>query len=211
VVLLTLDRQAILPNGDDGGDDTDLEAQALQRIALLDVRLEKPCVACRIDAEAWSVPPASRLQGLAQCHARGTVDSPIQLTLLDEADERAAAEEAAEVPLFVAEHRHVEADLPGRRVRGDHTRGLQCIDATQGPVEPTGIVLAFQMRAGEDLAAGRRALAEDIADAVDRGDEVGLRQSTREPFAGRDVLLGERRAVHAALVSPERREGAQVR
>jgi hypothetical protein len=210
VVLLALDRQAILPNGDDGRDDADLEAQALERIALLDVRLEKSGVAFRIDPEARSVRPASHLQGFAHRHARDTVEGPIELPLFERADERAAAEETAEVALFIAEHRHIDANLPGRGVRGNGTRSLQGIDAPQGPVEPSGIVLALQMRAGEDLATGSRALAEDIADAIDGGTEIGLRQSTREPFAGRDVLRGERWTVHTALVSSERSEGAQV-
>src|SRR5262249_60730946 len=143
--------------------------------------------------------------------AAGLVDVPVKLAPPEQAEERVPAEKAAEVPLFVAEHRHVDADLAGRGVRGDGTRGLQRIDAPQGPVEPAGMVLALQMRAGEDLAAGCRALAEDIADAVDRGNEFGLRQSTPEPFPGRDVLLGEGRGGCAALVSPRRRRGAHAR
>ena len=72
------------------------------------------------------------------------------------------------------------------------------------------MVLAFQMRAGQRLATGRRALAEDVGDAVDGGVEAGLAHAAHEPFARGDVLLGQRWAMHARLVGAEGGERAQV-
>ena len=48
-----------------------------------------------------------------------------------------------------------------------HARGLERIDDAERSIEPAGMVLAFEMRAREQLWAGLRAGAEHIADAVD--------------------------------------------
>ena len=45
MVLLTDDREPILPYRHDGGDNTDLEIGVLQRVALLDMRFEEGGVA----------------------------------------------------------------------------------------------------------------------------------------------------------------------
>ena len=85
------------------------------------------------------------------------------------------------MPLLVAEHHDVDAGIAARLL--DRARGFQRVDAAERAVEPAGMVLAFQMRAGQRLA--RRValrLAQDVADAVDGGLEPG-----------RGALLGEPR------------------
>ena len=73
------------------------------------------------------------------------------------------------------------------------------------------MILAFKVRSREDLATARAALAEDVGDAVDLGIEPCLSHAPREPLSCSDVLGGERRAMHARLVSAEGCKGPQVR
>ena len=73
------------------------------------------------------------------------------------------------------------------------------------------MILAFKVRSREDLAAARAALAEDVGDAVDLSIKSCLSHAPREPLSCSDVLGGERRAMHASLVSAEGCKGPQVR
>src|SRR5262249_8138547 len=61
VVLLADDREFVLPDRDDGGDDADPQSCALQKIALLDMRLQKAGVARGIDLMARAGGPARGL------------------------------------------------------------------------------------------------------------------------------------------------------
>ena len=87
-----------------------------------------------------------------------------------------------------------------------HARGFQGVDDAEGTIEPAGMVLALQMRAGEQLESGLPAGTQHVADAVDRRRQSRLGQLLRQPFDRAQVRHGKGRLVHAALV---RADGAQ--
>jgi hypothetical protein len=76
-----------------------------------------------------------------------------------------------------------DLDRAGRvRIGIDDARSFGRIDHTKRSIEPAGVVLAFEMRARQQLRPGFAAGAEDVADAVDVGHEAGLGQPLRQPF-----------------------------
>src|SRR2546423_4354509 len=107
--------------------------------------------------------------------------------------------------LLVAEHHDIDAGIAARFLNA--AGGLERVDAAERAIEPAGMVLRFQMRAGKDFAAARPALSQNIADAIDRRLEAGLGAPLREPLPRCDVFGRKRRAVHASLVGAE---GAQL-
>ena len=104
---------------------------------------------------------------------------------------------------LVAARRDVDAGIAARLF--GRARGLERVDAAERAVEPAGLVLRLEMRAGERLARRPRCHAEHVADAVDRRLEPGLRASLGEPVPRRDILGRKGRAVDAGLVGAELR------
>ena len=60
------------------------------------------------------------------------------------------------MPLLVAPGRDVDAEIGGRRVFGKGAGGLEAVDDAERAVEPAGMVLALEMRAGEHAWAPAR-------------------------------------------------------
>src|SRR5262249_11285403 len=112
---------------------------------------------------------ARRRQRFAHRRAAGAVTRIVDVGLGDATDERAAPEEAPEMPLLVAERDDVDAGIAGRPVLSQRACGFERINDAERTIEPAGVVLAFEMRAREDLAALGAAPPEYIADAVDLG------------------------------------------
>ena len=140
----------------------------------------------------------------------GFVGGRVDLAFLQQSDKRPAAEEAAEMPLLVAEHDDVDAEIGGGGILGDRARRLQRIDAAERTIEPAGMVLAFEMRARQHLLPVRTAPAENVGDAVDLRVKAGFAHPAGKPFARGNVLIRQRRAMHAGLVGAEGCERAQV-
>ena len=92
------------------------------------------------------------------------------------------------------------------RIGIDHARGFERIDDAERPIEPAGKILAFEMRARQQLRSGFRAGAEHIADAVDLGGEPCFGKPLRQPLQRAHMRLGESRLVNAGLVGAD---GAQ--
>ncbi len=112
--------------------------------------------------------------------------------------------------LLVAEHDDVDAEVGGRGILGDRACRFQRIDAAERAVEPSRIILAFEMRAGQSLFAVRPAAAENVGDAVDFRFKPGLAHAVRKPFPRRDVLIRQRRPMHAGLVGAEGRQRTKI-
>ena len=102
MVLLAGECDAILPDADDRGDDTDLEAASLQPVALLDMRLEIADVTSALDGKACASGKAGALQRLAHAAIGVAVARGVDVRFRDEADKGAAAEEGAEMAFLVA-------------------------------------------------------------------------------------------------------------
>ena len=101
------------------------------------------------------------------------------------------------MPLLVGEHHHIDAGIAACFL--DRARGLERVDAAERAIEPAGVILRFQVRAGKDFAAASPALSQNVADAVDRCLEPGFSAPLREPRARRDILRRKRRAVNAGI------------
>ena len=92
-------------------------------------------------------------QGLAHGAIAVAVARGVDVGFADRADIGAAAEETAEMAFLVAPGRDLDGALDVR-IGIEHAGGFQRIDDAERPVEPAGIVLAFQMRAREQLWSG---------------------------------------------------------
>ena len=93
----------------------------------------------------------------------------------------------------------------------EHARGFERIDDAERAVEPAGMVLAFEMRAGQQLRPGLGAGAEHIADAVDRRPSSPASGNLRgQPLQRAHVRLGEGRLVHAGLVGADGTERIEI-
>src|SRR5215467_8702298 len=145
----------------------------------------------------WAAGPTRGCQRLTHRNAGGAIGCAIDFALLQHANERAAAEEAAKMPFLIAEHGDVNTEVLCCRILRNGPGGFQRIDAAKRSIEPTCMVLAFKMRPRESLGTARTALAEDIGDAVDLGIESCLPHPRREPLSRSDVRGGERGTVHA--------------
>src|SRR5262245_8516706 len=155
--------------------------------------------------------PTRGRQRLTHRNAGGAIGCAIDFALFQHADERAATEEAAKMPLLVAEDDDVNTEVLCCRILRNGSGGFQRIDAAERPIEPTCMVLAFKVRSRESLGTARTALAEDVGDAVDLGIEPRLTHPGREPLPRSDVRGGEGGTVHPGLVSAEGSKGSQVR
>ena len=180
-----------------------------ERVALLDVSLEIADVAAALGLQARPAGKAHLGQGLAHAARAAAVAGGVDVGLADLAHIGAAAEEAAEMALFVAPggdfHRSRD-----RRIGIEHACGLERVDHPQRTIEPAGMVLALQMRSRQQLRAGLGAGAEHIADAVDGGRELRVGQPLGQPAQGLTVRFGEGRTVDAGLVASERAQRVEI-
>ena len=127
----------------------------------------------------------------------------------DRADIGPAAEETAEMSFLVAPGCDFDRAVD-IRIGIDDAGGFERIDDAERPIEPARIVLAFQMRAGQQFRSGFRAGAEDIADAVDLGREACLGQPLHQPFQRTHMRFRERRLVNASLVGADAAERIEI-
>src|SRR5712692_2776118 len=131
------------------------------------MRLKVPGVAPGIDGEARAAGIAGLRQRVAHGHAAGAVARLVEVLLGEQADERPAAHEVEEVPFLVAEGGHVDAEPGHCRVCRERSRRLARVDDAERAVEPAGMVLRLDVRAGEHFSPGRAAKTQYVADAVD--------------------------------------------
>src|SRR5205814_10253906 len=117
----------------------------------------------------------------------------VDILFTEQAGERLRAEERAEMSFLVEEHHDVHAGIAARFP--DRARCFERVDAAERAVEPARMVLRFQMRAGEDLAAARLALSQNVPNAVDGGLKSCRRALFGKPRARRDIVGRERRAM----------------
>src|ERR1043166_5847557 len=176
------DADAVLPDRDDRGDHADAQAGRLERVALLDVRLEVTGVARRIDLQPRSARVAGVRQRVAQGRAFGAVARLVDVLFAEHADERTAAHEVAEVALFVGEGDHVDAQPGGGFVLSERARRLERVDHAERAVEPAGMVLRLDVRASEHLAASRAREADHVGNAVDHRLESRALHAFDEPL-----------------------------
>src|SRR6185436_14443741 len=144
---------------------------------------------------------AGGMKRLAQRRAVVLVLRSVDILFGEHAGERLRAEERAEMPLLVGKHNHVDAGIAARFLK--RARGFERVDAAERAVEPAGMVLRFQMRAGENLGAARPALSQNVADTVDRRFESRFGAALGKPCARGDILRREGRAMDAGLVAAE--------
>src|SRR5690348_2270662 len=102
MVLLALDRDAPLPDGDDAGHNPGTEAGTLELRPLLDVHLEESLVPFRLEPHARQAGEAGGSQCLSQGRSVRAVAAAVDLLVGQVADDGSAAEEAAfEMPLLI--------------------------------------------------------------------------------------------------------------
>ena len=129
-------------------------------------------------------------QGLAHGPAAVAVARGVDIGLGDAADIGAAAEEAAEMAFLVAPGRDFDGAVDVR-IGIDDAGGFERIDDAERPIEPAGVILAFEMRARQQFRSGFRAGAEHVADAVDLGRKAGLGKPLRQPLPASAICGSE--------------------
>ena len=115
------------------------------------------------------------------------------------------------MPFLVGPRGDVDRGARRAGIFAERARDLQSVHDAERPIEPARVVLGFGVRTDQELRSGHARTAEHVADSVDRRFKPGLRETSGEPAARINVLRGKRRPVHAALVSAELGEAAQVR
>ena len=146
MILLATKGDPVLPDTDDGGDDADRKAAAFERAALLDMRLEVSNVPPAFGHCAWAACKTHVAQRLAHGFSTGAVACGVDIGLGDAADIRSAAKETSEMSFLVAPCRNFNGAVCAQ-IEIDHAGGLEGIDDAKRPIEPAGVVLAFEMRA----------------------------------------------------------------
>src|SRR4051812_20375644 len=136
---------AVVPQADDGGDHADLELRKLKPASLFDMRLEISAVAGRLHRQSRTPRITSLAERIAHHFAMRTIARPIDLVFADVANEGAAAEITAVMPLLVAERDHVDAKIARRWIVAQSPRGFEREDHAECAVEPSGVVLGFDM------------------------------------------------------------------
>ncbi len=102
MVLLAGEGDAVLPDADDGGDDADLEAGSLEPVALLDMGFEIADVPSALDRDAGAAGKADDVERLTHAAIAVAITRRVDVRLCHSTDERAAAEEGAEMAFLVA-------------------------------------------------------------------------------------------------------------
>src|SRR6187399_2477804 len=111
------------------------------------MRLEEGLVARRLYLHARPSVPPGFLERLAHRRTVVAVRRLVDVLALQEPGERLRSEERPVVPLLIAEHHDVDTRIAAGFL--DRPRRLQRVDAAERPVEPSRMILAFQMRAGQ--------------------------------------------------------------
>ncbi|WP_431269689.1 hypothetical protein [Dankookia sp. P2] len=144
---------------------------------LLDVHLEEALVAALLQLHARLVGEARCGQRAAQRRTVAPVAAAVDLVIRQQTEDGAAAEEATfEMSLLIGEGDDIDRQ-PGPRQgeAGDHA---ECA------VQPAGVILGFDMAAGQQMRPGAAVPAIDIANAVDRGVEPRSRPSAPSANGG---------------------------
>ena len=209
VILLAGKHDPVLPDADDGRDDADLECAAFERLALLDMGLDISAMASAFDVDACPAGESSLAQRIAHGLAAAAVARRIDIRLRDTADIGPAAEEAAEMSFLVAPGCDFDS-AAGIGIGIDDPGRFERVDDAERPIEPAGIVLAFEMRSRQQFRSRLGTGAEHVANAVDLGRQPGFGQPLRQPVQRADVRFGEGRLVDAGLVGADGTECVQV-
>src|ERR1700733_7570070 len=97
------------------------------------------------------------------------------------------------------------------RVGIENARGFEGVHDAKRPIEPARVVLAFEMRPGQQPGPGFRTGAQHIADAVDRSGQPGLGQPLRQPLQRAQMRLGEGRLVNPGFVGADATQRSEIR
>jgi hypothetical protein len=120
-------------------------------------------------------------QGFGHALTAGAITRGVDIRFRHATGIGSGAEKVTEMTFLVAPC----CDLDGAicaRIRVDDTRGFECIDDTKRAIEPAGVTLAFEMRAGQQLRSGSLAGSDDVADAIDRAGQPRLGKTIDKPM-----------------------------
>ena len=135
---------AVLPDPDDGRDDSDLETAAFERLALFDMGFEISDMPPAFVPRAGAAGEAGLAQRVTHALAAVAIACRVDIGFGDAADIGPAAEEVSEMPFLIAPGR----DFDGAvciRIAIDDAGGFERIDHAERSIEPARVVLAFQM------------------------------------------------------------------
>ena len=108
MVLFAGEGDAVLPDPDDGRDDSDSETAAFERLALFDMGFEISDMPPAFAPRAGAAGEAGVAQRVTHALAAVAVASCVDVGFGDAADIGAAAEEVSEMPFLVAPGRHFD-------------------------------------------------------------------------------------------------------
>ena len=104
--------------------------------------------------------------------------------------------------LLVREGDDVDALAGGRIGFMDGPGRLEGVNYTERTVQPAGLVLALDVRAGEDVRSIAGRAADDIGYAVDFGGMTKGLELLTKPAPRDHIVFRQCRSVHAGLESP---------
>src|SRR5580698_6609218 len=210
VIGLADENDAILPDADDAGDNAKPHSRLVERVALFDMGLE---IADGVRSHDRFTPALRKTRGrqrLAKRRSVIVVARFVDLFVRDIANKGAASKKRAKVPFLIRPGRDVDCGAGRLGIFAKGARDFQSVNDAKRPVEPARMVLGLGVRADQELGASLSRTAEHVADPVDRRFEPGLSETAGEPAARFDILRRQRRSMHAAFVSAELGETAEV-
>src|SRR5579871_162451 len=153
-------------------------------------------IAVRLDLPPGPAAISRFGQGGAQWLAGVAAGDAVDLVFAERPDKGAAAEIARVMPLLVGPSDNLYPEPGAIGIGGEGASEFEPVDDTK--------------RAVEQPPAGASVIANDIADAVNRGVKTCGPELLGKPVARGDILGGIGRAVDAGLVPPEFRQPPEV-
>ena len=210
VIGLSDEDDPILTDADNAGDHAETQSRLVEGVALFDMRFEIADGIRGHDRLALALGKACVCQRLAQRRSIVVVARFVDLFIRDVANEGAASKKGAKVPFLIRPGGDVDRGAGRAWVFAKGARDFEPVHDAKRPIEPARMVLGFGVRAKQELGPGRARAAEHVANSVDRRFEACVRETPGEPAARLDVLRRKRRSMHAALVSAELGQAAEV-
>ncbi len=90
--------------------------------------------------------------------------------------------------LFIAKYRNIHSDVAQCGIFANGTCSFQCINHTERTIQPTRVILGFDMRAGEHYLANDVGGAKNVANTVNSCIEARRDHALDKPLSRKNIF-----------------------